>query len=88
MAASRLYGRGGRLGPRPPVFDQSLQIGLEPGAVLTGMLQQQLDQSPLSGPEMPVHAPARQPVQHRDRLLGEQLFKFVGGHRTPVIGDG
>jgi hypothetical protein len=46
------------------------------------MLKQQLDQSPLAGTKLPMDASTRQAMQQRDRLLSQQLFKFVCSHCT------
>jgi hypothetical protein len=48
------------------------------------MLEEQLDQAAFAGSEMPVHPAARQAMEHRHGLLGEQLFEFVGRHSDAV----
>jgi hypothetical protein len=63
-----------------PFPDQDLQIGFEPGAVVTRVLKEQLDQPPLAGTKVPMNASASQAMQQCDRLLGKQLFKLVGSH--------
>jgi hypothetical protein len=67
-----------------PFSDQRLQVRFEACTILTGMLKQQLDQSPLAGTKLPMDASARQSVQQRDGLLSQQLFQFFGGHVVPV----
>jgi hypothetical protein len=69
---------------RLPFCEQCLQIGFKACQVLAGMLEQEFDEAPFSSPEMPVHAAARQSMQHGDGLLGEKSFKFVGIHMTLV----
>ena len=49
------------------------------------MLNDQLDETTLAGAEMSVDTTARQAVEDLHWLLGEELFKFVGGHRNVVI---
>lgn len=71
MAAAVRLGRSGGLGLRLPVFDEGLQIRFESRPVLAGMLEQQFDQPPFAGAEMPVHASPGQTVQQGDGLLGQ-----------------
>jgi hypothetical protein len=44
------------------------------------MLENQFDQAAFAGPKVPMDTAARQTVQDRNRLLSEQLFKFVDSH--------
>jgi hypothetical protein len=44
------------------------------------MLKQQLNQASLPGAKLPMNTASGQPMQESDGLLGEQSFKFVGGH--------
>jgi hypothetical protein len=60
--------------------DQGHQIGLKTRAVLSGVAQQDFDQTAFAGSEMPLNTPARKPVQERDRLLSQQLFEFFSSH--------
>ena len=71
---------------RSAFFDQGLQVGLEACAVLTRMLQNQLDQATLARAKVSMDPTARQAVKQRDRLLGEELCELVGGHVVPVTG--
>jgi hypothetical protein len=63
-----------------PLFQQSLEIGFQPGAIVIRMLKQQLDQAALTGTKLPMNTATGKPMQESDGLLGEQSFKFVGGH--------
>jgi hypothetical protein len=46
------------------------------------MLENQLDQTALSGAEVPMDASACQAMEERDRLLRKEFFKVVAGHFT------
>jgi hypothetical protein len=63
-----------------PFSNQRLQIRFEACTILARVLEDQLDQAALAGPEVPMDATARQAMQDRYRLLCEELFEFVGCH--------
>jgi hypothetical protein len=44
------------------------------------MLEDELDQAAFAGPKVPMDTATRQTVQDCNRLLSEQLFKFVDSH--------
>ena len=71
----------------PAFADQRQQVGLESRTVFGGMLEQEFNQPPFAGTEVPMNTAARQPVQERHRLLGEKFFEFVGGHAVLVNRD-
>jgi hypothetical protein len=60
--------------------NQCQQIGFEAGTILARMLEQQLNQTPLPGTKVALDTAAGQTMQHRDGLLSQKLFEFVGGH--------
>jgi hypothetical protein len=64
--------------------EQRLQVGFETSAVLTRMLEDQLDQASLARAEVSMDSTACQSVKERNRLLSEKLLEFVGGHVFPV----
>jgi hypothetical protein len=45
-----------------PLFQQSLEIGFQPGAIVTRMLKQQLDQASLPGAKLPMNTTAGKPM--------------------------
>jgi hypothetical protein len=72
---------------RSPFSDQRLQVGFKTGTILARVLNDQLDESPLARSIVSVNASACQAVKDLHRLLGEDFFKFVGGHFFPVKGE-
>lgn len=52
------------------------------------MLQQEFDEPPLAGLKVAVDPSSGKTMQDGDGLLGQQLFKFIGGHRLLVVRDG
>jgi hypothetical protein len=65
--------------------DQGHQIRLKTCAVLSGVAQQNLDQTAFARAKMSLNSPASKTVQERDRLLSQELFKFFGSHLYAVI---
>ena len=49
------------------------------------MLEDQLNEAPLTRSKVSLNTSARQAMEDRHWLLGEELFKFVGGHGNVVI---
>jgi hypothetical protein len=64
--------------------DQGEDVRFKSCAVLSRMTEQQFNEPPLAGPEMPVDPPAGEPMQEGHRLLGEQFFEFVACHVLAV----
>jgi hypothetical protein len=48
------------------------------------MTEQQFNEPPLAGPEMPVDPPPGEPMQECHRLLRQQFLEFVGRHQDLV----
>ncbi len=67
---------------RATLSDQRLQVGFETRAVLTCILEDQLDQTALAGTKVSMDATPRQSVEQRNGLLGKELFELVGGHHV------
>ena len=59
-----------------------MQVGFEPCAIVIGMLEDQLNEAPLACSKVSLNTSVRQAMEDRHWLLGEELFKFVGGHFT------
>ena len=60
--------------------DQREDVGCKPGAVLSRMTKQQLDQPTFASSEMAVDPPTSKAMQKGHRLLSEEFFEFVGRH--------